>query len=115
MNENTGSVTSYSVGFVLSIILTVGAYLSVTHHVFSGWRLGYVVIALAIVQFFAQMLFFLHLGRGSNRRLNLLMVSFMIVVVFIVVVGSLWIMHNLSYRMTPRQMNQYMQNQDGGI
>jgi len=39
----------------------------------------------------------------------------MILVVMILVGGSLWIMKNLNYRMTPEQMNQYMIDQNGGI
>lgn len=117
MNERdvNGTVWSYSSGYVLSILLTLAAYFLVTRHTFSGWSLGYVITALAVLQFFVQLVFFLHVGRRANRRWNLMALAFMIIIVFILVVGSIWIMHNLNYRMTPQQINQYMQDQDGGI
>jgi hypothetical protein len=34
-------------------------------------------------------------------------------VVCILVFGSLWIMNNLNYRMTPQQIQSYMDNQTG--
>jgi hypothetical protein len=36
-------------------------------------------------------------------------------VLLIIVIGSLWIMSNLNYRMmgSPSQVNQYIQSQDG--
>ncbi len=109
-----GSIWSYTLGFVLSIALTIFAYLLVTRRVFSGWGLVYAVVGLAIVQLFVQMFFFLHLGRGKDRRWNLLAFVLMLIIVFIVVAGSLWIMQNLNYRMTPKQMNQYMRDQESG-
>jgi hypothetical protein len=36
-------------------------------------------------------------------------------VVLILVFGSIWIMNNLNYRMTPEQINTYMNNQGGGF
>lgn len=70
---------------------------------------------LALAQFFAQLYYFLHLGRETKPRWKLLVLCFMILVVLIIVVGSIWIMYNLNYRMSPQQMNTYMLNQNGGI
>jgi len=110
-----GSMRSYTVGFIISIGLTIAAYLLVTQKILSGWGLVYAIIGLAVVQLFAQLFFFLHLGRGPNRKWNFVTLILMLIIVFIVVAGSLWIMHNLNYHMTPQQMNQYMRQQDGGI
>lgn len=112
--EAHGNVWSYTVGFALAIALTLTAYFLVTRRVFGGWGLVYAIIALAVVQFVVQMFFFLHVGRGADRRWNWLATGLMLVVVFIVVVGSIWIMHNLNYRMSPQQMNQYMRDQESG-
>lgn len=115
-----GTTTSYTLGYILSILLTVAAYLLVKHHmdtyhlVFSHHLLIASVIGLAIVQLFVQLMFFLHLGRESKPRFNLLILFFAAIVVLILVGGSLWIMSNLSYRMTPQQMSQYMKDQESG-
>ena len=113
-----GTLQTYVTGFVLSISLTLAAYVLVVNHAYSKWTIALAIAALAAVQFIVQLLFFLHLGRESRPRWRLLVFSFMLVVVGILVIGSLWIMYSLNYNhlvMTPRQINTYMQDQDGGI
>jgi cytochrome o ubiquinol oxidase operon protein cyoD len=107
----------YTLGFVLSLLLTVTAYMSVVNHVSVGWTAVGTIAGLAIVQLLVQLLFFLHLGEESRPRINLVIFAFMLLVVFIMVGGSLWIMHNLNYNMTPAYMNHYMLQQvnSGGI
>lgn len=95
--EAHGSVRSYSIGFGLSIVLTMIAYAFGTHAVMHGWALLYGLAALAILQLFVQLVFFLHLGRGSEARWNRTAFLFALMVVVILVFGSLWIMKNLNY------------------
>lgn len=105
---------SYIVGFVLSIIATVLAYLIVVNHVWPMQTLIYVILGIAVLQLIVQAVFFLHIGRGSHWKFVTFL--FTIMVLLIVVVGTLWIMHNLNYnmmRMTPEQMQLYMQQNEG--
>ena len=95
--DSHGSVTSYSIGFVLSVVLTLVAYLAVTQQWAAGWALIFVLAGLAIVQLFVQLIFFLHLGQESRPRWNLSVLVFAAMIVFIIVFGSLWIMKSLSY------------------
>jgi cytochrome o ubiquinol oxidase operon protein cyoD len=92
-----GSLRSYAAGFGLSLILTLAAYVIAVKGVVHGWDLIYLLAGLAIVQLFAQLVFFLHLGRESRPRWNLTALLFAAMVVFILVFGSLWIMKNLQY------------------
>lgn len=114
-----GSLLTYVVGFVTSVILTLIAFLLVemhlhaNNHVASNNPLIAAIIGLALVQFLVQAFCFLHLGRETKPRWKLFVFYFMIVVVAILVFGSLWIMSNLNYRMTPEQMNHYLRSQDG--
>jgi cytochrome o ubiquinol oxidase operon protein cyoD len=110
-----GSFKNYVSGFVLSIILTLGAYLMVIHHSFTADKIVAVIVGLALCQFLVQMFFFLHLGKETKPRWKLFVLLFMITVVLILVFGSIWIMNNLNYRMTPEQINTYMNNQGGGF
>lgn len=111
----------YISGFVLSMLFTLTAFGLVEEHVqslhtvFSHPFLIGATAVLALAQFLAQLYFFLHLGRETKPRWKLLVLGFMILVVLIIVVGSIWIMYNLNYRMSPQQMNTYMLNQNGGI
>lgn len=118
MNINIGpkqrtTLRSYIFGFILSIGLTLWAYVSVVYHSFSGKALLAWLLGLAVVQFFVQMIFFLHIGSETKPRWRRLTLLMMITVVLIVVLGSIWIMYNLNYRMSPQQINQYMQDEAG--
>src|SRR5579884_1225960 len=93
----SGSLKTYTAGFILSIILTLAAYLLVIRGWLSGWGLIFALAGLAIVQLLVQLIFFLHLGRESKPRWNLQVLVFAAGVVFILVFGSLWIMRNLDY------------------
>jgi cytochrome o ubiquinol oxidase operon protein cyoD len=112
-DTNRGTLASYVTGYIFSIYLTFAAYLMVYNHLFSNIVLTTVIVILALVQFIVQVLFFLHLGRETKPRWKLAVMLFMIMVVLILVGGSLWIMSNLNTRMTPQQMNNYMNNQQG--
>jgi cytochrome o ubiquinol oxidase operon protein cyoD len=97
-HENAGgSVRSYTTGFVLSLILTLTAYLLTTRDAFSGWTLVGVLAVLAIAQLAVQLICFLHVGREARPRWNLTVMLFALMVVGIVVFGSLWIMKNIQY------------------
>jgi cytochrome o ubiquinol oxidase subunit IV len=111
-----GSVASYTTGFVLSILLTLAAYSLTVRHTASGWTLIYVLAGLAIIQLFVQLVFFLHLGRESKPRWNLVVFAFAAMVVSLVVFGSLWIMHHLNYShdsLSPNQASQSIIKDEG--
>jgi cytochrome o ubiquinol oxidase subunit IV len=115
-NTEYGSLRSYVIGFVLSIVMTITAYLLVVGH--NSLHRSYIIgaiVGLALLQFIVQLLFFLHLGRETKPRMKLFIFGFMVTVVLILVFGSLWIMNNLNYRMTPQQIDTYMNNQGGGF
>lgn len=102
---------AYVTGFVLSLLLTLLAYLLVTKSVVDTSLVVPGIVVLAVVQLVVQLVFFLHLGRETKPRWNLMAFLFMLLVVFIVVVGSLWIMRNLDYNMMPRDMDAHMNKQ----
>ncbi|HET7059698.1 MAG TPA: cytochrome o ubiquinol oxidase subunit IV [Candidatus Saccharimonadales bacterium] len=115
----TGSKKTYITGFVLSVSLTAAAFFLVhihvaRHHTYPSDNFMMLALpALAVVQLFVQLVFFLHLSRRSNSRWNAWALAFAAVVVAIVVIGSLWIMSNLNYRMmySPSQVKQYLKDQ----
>jgi cytochrome o ubiquinol oxidase operon protein cyoD len=114
-HEPQASLRMYVTGFVLSISLTLAAYLLAIHHSWSPWVLTGSLLALALGQFAVQLFYFLHIGQETKPRWKGLLLLMMIVIVIIVLIGSIWVMYNLNYRMTPQQMRQYLQSQDGGV
>lgn len=112
-----GSYLSYTIGFLLSIALTLAAYFLVVDKILTGSTLIAAIMGLAVVQLFVQLAFFLHLGSESRPRWNLMVFGFAVLVVVIVVLGSIWIMENLDYNMMPKEMEQHMldQTKKGGF
>ena len=112
--EGQVTLRSYVVGFLLSLVTTIVAYVVVTERAYSRQGIIAAVAVLAITQFVVQMLFFMHLGHEKGPRWKLLVLLFMTGVVVIIVVGSLWIMGHLDYNMmSEKQMQHYMDSQDG--
>jgi cytochrome o ubiquinol oxidase operon protein cyoD len=113
----SGSLQSYTVGFVLSLILTFTAYIIAVRDVAHGWALVYILATLAVVQLFVQLVFFLHVGRESKPRWNLTAAVFAAMVVGILVFGSLWIMKNLQYGHhhgpSPEQTDELIKHDEG--
>jgi cytochrome o ubiquinol oxidase subunit IV len=107
------TVARYTIGFVLSLVLTVVAYILVVNGSTSPWLLAALGI-LALVQMVVQLIFFLHLGEETGTRYKTASFVFMAGTLFIVVAGSIWIMQNLDYNMahmTPQEKENYMLTQ----
>lgn len=96
-----GNIRSYVIGFLWSIALTLAAYFLVTEHVYTGWTLALIIMVFSVVQVIIQLLYFLHLGDEPKPYWNLIIFLFMVLVVLILVIGTLWIMYHLDYRMMP--------------
>jgi cytochrome o ubiquinol oxidase operon protein cyoD len=94
-----GTVKSYIIGFMLSLILSIVPFVLVLKKVFVGQQAFLAISALALAQLLVQIYFFLHLNTHSKARWNLNVFLFTLLVVLILVGGSLWIMYNLNYYM----------------
>jgi cytochrome o ubiquinol oxidase operon protein cyoD len=99
--DGEASYASYVVGFVLSALLTICSYLIVTRGILRGRVALFAIASFAFLQFVVQLLCFLHLGRETKPRWKLAVFWFMILTVFIVVAGSIWIMYHLNYHTMP--------------
>ncbi|NHB88173.1 cytochrome o ubiquinol oxidase subunit IV [Photorhabdus tasmaniensis] len=94
-----GSLKSYIIGFVLSVILTVIPFWIVMDGSASHATILTTVVGLAVVQILVHFIYFLHMNTSSEERWNLVALLFTILIIGIVVVGSLWIMYNLNINM----------------
>ncbi len=105
----------YVIGFVGSLVLTLVAYSLATQHVVSPHMIVFSILVLASLQFILQVVAFLHVSSEPHSRERLVLLGCAMGVMLILVLGSMWIMSNLSSRMTPQpeQMETYMQNQQG--
>ena len=113
MEEATSSgVTVYTIGLVVAVVLTAVSFWVANTSVLwpPGVPLGLAVLAIA--QMGVHLVFFLHITTGPDNTNNVLALAFGILIVFLVVVGSLWIMFNLNDNMMlpPELMNLHMQH-----
>jgi cytochrome o ubiquinol oxidase operon protein cyoD len=111
--EGTSSgVIVYTIGLVLAVVLTATSFWVANTSLLwpPGVPLGLAVLAIA--QMGVHLVFFLHITTGPDNTNNVLALAFGILIVFLVVVGSLWIMTNLNDNMTlpPELMNLHMQH-----
>lgn len=101
LREWHGTLQSYTVGFVASLLLTLASFLLVTAGLLPKPILHYTIFALALVQATCQLLFFLHLGQEAKPRWETFTFYFMVLVLLIIVLGTLWIMYDLDERVMP--------------
>jgi len=94
-----GTVKEYIVGLILSIVLTAIPFALVMHGgVSSGLTLA-IILLCAIAQVFVQLVFFLHMNTSSEQIWNTTSAVFIVLIVAIVVLGSIWIMQHLNHNM----------------
>jgi len=99
--ESTANFLSYTAGLGLAILLTIVSFVvSQTHLLWPpGIPVGLLVLAFA--QIGVHLVFFLHLGSGPDSTNNILALAFGVLIVFLVITGSVWIIANLNSNMIP--------------
>jgi cytochrome o ubiquinol oxidase subunit IV len=99
----------YIIGFILSLVLTFGAYFAVDLrqqlHFTNEVTIIFILI-LAVAQLFVQLFFFLHMGKEKGPKWNLAVFISFISVILLIVIASLWIMYHLNYNMSGHEMEQ---------
>src|SRR5882757_4366862 len=99
-------VIGYLTGLGLAILLTATSFFVAGTDLV--WQPS-IPVALAIAQMGVHLVFFLHITTGPDNTNNVLALAFGVLIVFLVMAGSLWIMTNLNHNMMP--MDQLMQMQ----
>lgn len=107
-----GSYQSYTIGFILCLILTAASFLLVYLKLLTGHPLAYTLIGLGIVQAIIQMLFFLHVGQEDKPRWETISFCFMSMCVLILVIGSLWVLNDLNERLMPEMAQPHSHHHD---
>ncbi len=102
-------VLGYAVGLVLAVILTAVSFYIVHSSLIwtPGIPMGLVVLAIA--QMGVHLIFFLHLSTGPDSANTVLALAFGLLITFLVVAGSLFIMTNLNHQMPPMDQVMAMQ------
>jgi cytochrome o ubiquinol oxidase operon protein cyoD len=102
-------VANSNLGLGFSVVLTIAAFVIAGSHVVWGPAVPVALLVLAIAQMGVHLVFFLHVTTGPDNTNNVLALAFGVLVVFLIVAGSVWIMNHLSHNMAP--MDQLMDMQ----
>ena len=103
------ALRGYGVGLALAIGLTIASFAFVHNGFVYGPSLPVALAVLAIAQMGVHLVFFLHITTGPDNTNNVLALAFGVLIVFLVIAGSLWIMANLNHNMMPMDRVMSMQ------
>lgn len=96
------SLRDYTIGFVLSVILTAIPFWLVMAKVISDRNTAVVVLGtFAVVQILVHMVYFLHMNGSIEGGWTLLSTIFTVVFVAIGISGTLWVMFHMNANMMP--------------
>lgn len=89
----------YLIGLALALILTAIPFGLVAFGTLPRQTTLIVIAVFAVAQILVHLRFFLHIDLRTTPRENLMALAFAVVLIFIMVGGSLWIMFDLYHRM----------------
>jgi cytochrome o ubiquinol oxidase operon protein cyoD len=94
-------MSSYVIGFALSLIFTFFPYYIVKNQIVTDTALLITILSFAVIQMLIQIFFFLHLGRGPKPLYNVVFFVSTVGIILVVVAGSVVIINNLHYNKMP--------------
>ena len=90
-----GSVKTYAIGFILSVILTIIPFGLVMYPTLPKATTLAIVLLFAVIQVVVHLYYFLHLDRSQAQRNNVIAFVFTAIVILLLVGLSLWIMFSI--------------------
>lgn len=100
-HNSHGSLKSYLIGFALSLVLTFLSFGCVMSGALPQHLVVPGIVVFCVLQLLVQLGFFLHMGTSPDQRDNLTIGIFTLLIIAIVVIGSLWVLHNMNVNMLP--------------
>jgi len=103
---------AYVIGLALALILTGVSFWVASTSVLWGPGVAVGLVVLAIAQMGVHLVFFLHITSGPDNTNNVLALAFGVLIVFLVMIGTIWIMGHMDANMMPDPaiMNLQMQH-----
>jgi cytochrome o ubiquinol oxidase operon protein cyoD len=103
---------AYVIGLALALILTGVSFWVASTSALWGPGVAVGLVVLAIAQMGVHLVFFLHITSGPDNTNNVLALAFGVLIVFLVMVGTIWIMAHMNANMgvSPELMNLQMQH-----
>jgi cytochrome o ubiquinol oxidase subunit IV len=92
---------SYVVGLGLALLLTGISFWVASTGTLWGPGVATGLVVLAIAQMGVHLVFFLHITSGPDNTNNVLALAFGVLIVFLVMIGTIWIMGHMNMNMAP--------------
>jgi cytochrome o ubiquinol oxidase subunit IV len=108
-HEAAKGIGTYLIGLGLATLLTIVSFFIARTTLVWQPSIPVALAVLAIAQMGVHLVFFLHITTGPDNVNNVMALAFGVLIVFLVIVGSLWIMAHMNHNMMP--MDQIMQMQ----
>ena len=93
-------IRGYLLGLVLASLLTLASFSVLKFGFVWGPAVPVALITFAIAQMGVHLVFFLHITTGPDNTNNVMALAFGVLIVFLLMGGSLWIMAHLNRNMT---------------
>jgi cytochrome o ubiquinol oxidase subunit IV len=106
---SAGHWSSYVTGYALAAVLTVASFGFAASHWLTPASLVAALVVLAIGQMLVHLIFFLHITTAPAQKTNILALLVTLLIIFLTVIGSLWITAELGKQTMP--MKQLMEMQ----
>ena len=103
-HEIAEGVVGYLVGLGLAILLTASSFFIAGTSLVWHPSIPIALVVLAVAQIGVHLVFFLHITTDPDNFNNVLALAFGVLIVFLIMVGSLWIMYNMNQNMAPMAM-----------
>ena len=106
-NNVMSEVAAYAIGLGLALLLTGVSFWVASTSVIWGPGVATGLVVLAIAQMGVHLVFFLHITSGPDNTNNVLALAFGVMIVFLVMIGTIWIMSHMNANMgvNPDMMN----------
>jgi cytochrome o ubiquinol oxidase subunit IV len=96
------TVRGYLIGFLLAVVLTVASFWSIRSGTFTGQSAIVALAVLAAVQMVVHVVFFLHVNASKGQRWHAGSFAYTIAMSLVIIVGTVWVMHNVHMLMMAR-------------
>jgi cytochrome o ubiquinol oxidase operon protein cyoD len=109
VEEAGEGIGGYLIGLGLALLLTFVSFFVARTTLVWGPSIPVALTVLAIAQMGVHLVFFLHITTGPDNANNVLALAFGVLLVFLILTGSLFIMSHMNHNMMPMEPGMQMQ------
>lgn len=98
-DDNARELKSYLIGYGLALVLSIVPFAAVAWGGLAITTTLWIIAGFALVQIVVHFRFFLHIDLSGQKREDLQLILFSVLLFILMAGGTIWIMVNLHHRM----------------